>query len=67
VPVKVDDELVVLVNGMEQWSAFLTYPKVVEVPRSLVEQWAGQPMTVIFRDAHASVIGSSPVWLIWTP
>jgi hypothetical protein len=51
-PVTVDDELAVLVNGTERWMTFLTYPKVVEVPRSLVEQWAGQPITVIFRDAH---------------
>lgn len=66
-PVTVDDELVVLVGGAEQWASFLTYAKVVEVPRSLVQSWVGQPVTVQFRDAHGSVVGSSPVWLVWIP
>jgi len=66
-PVTVDDELVALLNGAEHWVSFLTYPKVVEVPHSVVQAWSGQSVTFHFRDAHGAVVGSSPVWLVWVP
>jgi hypothetical protein len=66
-PVTVDDELAVLVNGEEVYTRFLTYPREVELSRTLLESWIGQPITVIFRDAYNAVIGSQPVWLIWMP
>jgi hypothetical protein len=63
----VDDELVVLVNGEEVYTRFLTYPREVELSRTLLESWVGQSITVIFRDAYGAVVGSQPVWLIWLP
>jgi hypothetical protein len=65
--VRVDDELAIFINGEEQWASILTEPRIVEVPRSLLEQGLDQPLTVVFRDAYGSVVGSSPVWLIWRP
>ncbi len=65
--VTVDDELAFLVAGQEVYVRVLTTPQVVELPRSLLESWGDQPVTAIFRDAHGAVIGSQPVWLIWTP
>ena len=66
-PVLVDDELAVFIGGVERYAVFLTHPRIVELPRSLLEEWAGQTATVVFRDRYGSVVGSSPVWLIWTP
>jgi hypothetical protein len=66
-PVQVDDELAISVAGQEVYVRFLTYPRTVELPRSLVEDWGTQPVTVTFRDAYGAVIGSQPVWLIWLP
>ncbi|HYF62495.1 MAG TPA: FG-GAP repeat protein [Herpetosiphonaceae bacterium] len=66
-PIKVDDELVVTVNGQERLAVFATYPLVAEVPRAEIEQWLGQNVVVSFRDKFGSVVGSAPVWLIWAP
>jgi hypothetical protein len=66
-PIKVDDELVVTVNGQERLVVFATYPLVVEVPRTEITQWLGQNAVVSFRDRYGSVVGSAPVWLIWAP
>jgi hypothetical protein len=66
-PVAVDDELAVFIGGEERYVLFLTYSKIVELQRSLLEQWSGQTVTVAFRDRYGSVVGSSPVWLIWEP
>jgi hypothetical protein len=40
---------------------------VVEVPRAEITQWLGQNVVVSFRDKYGSVVGSTPVWLIWAP
>jgi hypothetical protein len=66
-PFKVDDELVVMVNGQERLVVFATYPLVYEVPRAEITQWLGQNVVVSFRDKFGSVVGSTPVWLIWAP
>jgi hypothetical protein len=66
-PILVDDELVVTVNGQERLVAFATYPLVVEVQRAEITQWLGQNVVVSFRDKYGSVVGSTPVWLIWAP
>jgi hypothetical protein len=64
---QVDDELAMIVNGEEVYMRFLAYPRLVELPCSLLESWGVQPVTVIFCDAYGSVVGSQPVWLIWQP
>jgi hypothetical protein len=65
--VTVDDELAILMDGQEVYARLLTTPQMVELPRSLLESWGSQPVTVIFRDVYGDVVGSQPVWLIWQP
>jgi hypothetical protein len=66
-PIKVDDEVVVTVNAQQRLVVFTTYGAVVEIPRSEIAQWVGQNIVVSFRDKFGSVVGSTPVWLIWAP
>ena len=66
-PVLVDDELRVWIDGQKISSKVLNHAQVVEIPRADVSGWAGQAATVRFSDLYASVIGSTPVWLIWMP
>jgi hypothetical protein len=70
--VAVDDELVVLLDGGEVFAYdFSTsgtpVPAIVEVPRTTMEQLAGQTVTIEYRDVYGSVVGASAMWLIWTP
>ena len=65
-PIKVDDEVVVTVNGQQRLVVFATYGAVAEIPRSEIEQWVGQQIVVSFRDKFGAFVGSTPVWLIWT-
>jgi hypothetical protein len=67
-PIKVDDELVVVLDGQDAYRLFLTYPRTVEVPPAEIARWAAaDSLRVEFRDRYGSVVGSSPVWLIWQP
>jgi choice-of-anchor C domain-containing protein len=67
-PIKVDDELVVVLDGQDAYRLFLTYPRTVEVPPAEIARWAAaDSIRVEFRDRYGSVVGSSPVWLIWQP
>jgi len=40
---------------------------IVEIPRATLETWVGQSLEIAFRDVYGSLVGSSPVWLIWVP
>jgi hypothetical protein len=42
-------------------------PQVVTIPLATLAPWAGQAITVQFRDIHGSMIGASPVYLLWVP
>ena len=66
-PIQVDDELVVRINGQVQFSQIATTPMIVEIPRATLETWVGQSLEIAFRDVYGSLVGSSPVWLIWVP
>jgi choice-of-anchor C domain-containing protein len=67
-PIKVDDELVVVLDGQDTYRLFLTYPRTVEVLPAEIARWAAaDSIRVEFRDRYGSVVGSSPVWLIWRP
>jgi len=70
--VVVDDELAILLDGAE----VVTYdfstsgspePAIPEVPRTTMEQLAGQTVTIEYRDIYGRTIGASTTWLIWSP
>jgi hypothetical protein len=70
--VLVDDELAVLLNGEEVFiydfsTSGSPKPTVLEVPRQIIEQWAGQTVVVEYRDVYGSVVEASEIWLIWVP
>lgn len=72
-PAMVDDVLVVLLNGVEVFryefsvNANPPVPAIVELPRSVLEQANGQPLTIEYRDKFGVVVEASPVWLVWAP
>ncbi|HEY1016741.1 MAG TPA: hypothetical protein VGE07_28775, partial [Herpetosiphonaceae bacterium] len=61
----VDDEVIVLVDGREQFTRQLTYPGIVEISRAELEQWVDRPVRVQFADRFGAVVGSDRLWLIW--
>jgi hypothetical protein len=70
--VLVDDELVVRSGGAQVFAYdFATsgspVPAVVEVPRAVMEQVAGQTINIEYRDRYADVVWASAIWLIWVP
>ncbi|UCC62760.1 MAG: DUF11 domain-containing protein [Anaerolineae bacterium] len=70
--VLVDDELVVSLAGTEVLSYdFSTsghpVPAILEVPRTTMEPWAGQTVTIVYRDVYAVCVEASTMWLIWSP
>ncbi|KAA3662158.1 MAG: hypothetical protein DWQ04_14265 [Chloroflexi bacterium] len=70
---RVDDEIGILLNGVELFTN--TYgqpglgvtPALVEVPRSVMTQIAGKTITVKFRDVYGDNVGATELYLIWTP
>ena len=70
--VRVDDELTILLDEAEVFAYnFSTggYPMsaTVEVPRTTMEQLAGQTVTVEYQDIYGKVVEASAMWLIWIP
>jgi hypothetical protein len=70
--VLVDDELAMLLDGVEVFAHdFSTSGRptsaIVEVPRSVMAQLAGQFVTIEYRDVYSAVVEASEMWLIWTP
>jgi hypothetical protein len=68
----VDDELVVLLDGTEVFTYNFSIidrplPAVVGIPRTTMEQLAGQVVTVEYRDLYAVFVEASAMWLIWSP
>lgn len=69
----VDDELVVLLNADEVFvfnyfsDGNPPVPSLVEVPRETLEQWAGQEITIEYRDMFGVAVSASTMWLIWVP
>jgi hypothetical protein len=69
----VDDEVVILLNGTELFS--FTYgqlgsgvtPALVEVPRSVMQQIAGETVTIEFRDVYGVIVAATVMYLIWSP
>jgi len=71
-PVLVDDELAVLVGGVEIFSYNFSSdgsptPTILEVPRSMMEPIAGQIVSIEYRDVYSYVVEASDMWLIWVP
>ena len=72
VPSVVDDEVAILLNGQELFSydyvqSGSVTAALVEVPRSVMDQIAGQTVTLVFRDVYGGVVYASPMYLIWMP
>ncbi len=70
--VLVDDELAVLLGGVEVYSYNFSpggspTPAILEAPRSMMEQLAGKTITIEYRDVYGSVVEASDMWLIWVP
>ncbi|MCA0350647.1 MAG: VCBS repeat-containing protein [Chloroflexi bacterium] len=65
--VRVDDQMTVWADNAVLYETTLTIPQVVEIPRSELESWLDQELTITFRDVAGSVYGNSAVWLIWVP
>jgi uncharacterized repeat protein (TIGR01451 family)/CSLREA domain-containing protein len=68
----VDDKLAVLLDDDEIFAYdFSTggypQPAIVEVPWTTMEQWAGQNITIEYRDVYSSLVEASTMWLIWSP
>lgn len=72
-PVVVDDDLVILLDGSSRFTFHFSpggqpvQPAIVEIPRTTMEQLAGQTVTIEYRDIYAGVVYASEIWLIWTP
>jgi hypothetical protein len=69
-PSVIDDAIVLLANG----TAIFSYdyatsgqpkPALVQVPRSVLEAAAGQPLTIEFVDVYGGFVSASPIYLIW--
>ena len=69
----VDDELAIVLDGNELFvktfalNGNTIYHEIVEVPRDVMEQMAGQSVSVIYRDVYGQQASASEVWLIWVP
>jgi hypothetical protein len=69
----VDDELAIRWNGADVFTHLFSIsghppePAVVQVPRTIIEQLAGQTVTVEYRDVYGVVVSASAMWLVWTP
>jgi hypothetical protein len=69
----VDDALFVLLGDTVSFEyAFSNLqhpplPAIVEIPRSTVESWAGQTITIEYRDLYGVVVEASEIWLVWEP
>jgi hypothetical protein len=69
----VDDALFVLRDGDSIFSYDFApggtspQPAIVEAPRAMLEQLAGQAVQVEYRDLYDRFVWASVIWLIWTP
>ncbi|MDA0244329.1 MAG: Ig-like domain-containing protein [Chloroflexi bacterium] len=72
VPVVVDDEIALLLNGQELFvhnfvGANGIEPAVVPIPRTIMAQLAGQTVNIVLRDVQGGNIGASSIYLRWVP
>ncbi len=71
--VVVDDGLFVLLNGEVDFSYDFSVEHgvptlvIVEIPHENVASWAGQTITIEYRDMYSCVVRASDIWLIWIP
>lgn len=71
-PTVVDDKVVFRVGGTVIFSYDYSTsghptPAIVQVPRSVLESVAGQPVAVEFIDVYGVLVSASPMYLIWQP
>lgn len=70
--VAIDDRLVITQAGQEDFSQFFPgtqrpTPVIIEIPRALMEKWAGKTVRFEYHDEYGSVVEASAIWLIWVP
>jgi hypothetical protein len=70
--VLVDDELAILLNGVEIFAYNFSQSgspqaAILEVPRATMEQIAGQTVTIRYRDIYSVAVEATNMWLIWVP
>lgn len=69
----VDDEVAIVLDSDELFvktfalNGSTIHQEIVEVPRNVMEQMAGQTVSVIYRDVYGQQASASEVWLIWVP
>jgi hypothetical protein len=42
-------------------------PTLVEIPYTQLAPWAGQSITIELRDLYGTIVGASPIYILWTP
>lgn len=65
-PVSVDDQIVLVHEGVEIYSELAIPPVILEVPRAVVETIAAGGVILEYRDMYGDQVGASPVWLVWS-
>ena len=63
----VDDEVVLYLNGSKLFEFRYGNQALVVVPRSIMEQLAGNEVTVEFKDFYGINVEATPLYLIWSP
>ncbi|MFN8457881.1 MAG: hypothetical protein U0401_25060 [Anaerolineae bacterium] len=71
-PVLVDDEIAIILNGAKIFSYDFSQSgtptsATLEVPRIIMQQIAGQTVTIQYKDIYGKVVKATSMWLIWTP
>jgi hypothetical protein len=42
-------------------------PALVEIPYAQLAPWAGQSITIELWDLYGTIVGASPIYILWTP
>ena len=76
VPIRVDDELALVVNGEDVFTYRFSAPgdppgepvsATVALPASVIPQIDGQAVVFEYRDVYGAYVEATDVWLIWRP
>ena len=66
----VDDRLTITVNGQVLFSQGFGQPPaglIIPLERSIVQQMAGQEVTIYYQDVFGDQQAATAVWLVWVP
>ena len=65
-PIFIENELILKHQERDIFSVAMKEPKIVEVPRSVVEIMAANEVLLEYRGYEDGQVGASEVWLVWT-